>query len=362
MKKTLTILIGVALLACQNEKDNVLISGKVANPQAQKAIYLMKIEGQSPVKRDSAFTDAQGNFSMNPTISDADFYILDIYGEQREQIIVTGKPFSITAEGRPNGSLQFTGSEENVILQEFQTLRKGYAEKLGELQQGAVNASDGATQKEFSDKYDALVTEYLAKYKFVLKKAENSYAALGMLGDLDPDKDMADLIKIYDNLKLAYPENGKVKSLGEEMIKIRNTAIGQAAPTINYKDEKGNTVSLNSFKGKYVLLDFWASWCKPCRMENPNVVKMYNKFKGKGFEILSISLDQDASAWKKAIQDDGLIWQHVTDLTYSQQTLATAYNVQAIPMTYLLDQNGVIIAKNLRGKLLEDKLVELLQM
>ncbi len=360
MKKILILLVGVAFFACQDKKSTALISGKIANPQSGKAIYLMKIEGQNPIKRDSAFTDAQGNFSMNPSITEPDFYLLDIYGEQREQIVVTGKPFAVTAEGKLNGTIQFADSEENIVLQEFQGLRKGYAEKLGELQQSAVSAPDQATQKKFSDQYDSMVVLYLAQYKTVLKKAENSYASIGMLGDLDPDKDMETLVKIYDNLKAAYPENGKVKSLGDEVSKLKKTAIGQSAPTIEYKDETGNAVSLASFKGKYVLLDFWASWCKPCRMENPNVVKMYSKFKSKGFEILSISLDQDANAWKKAIQDDGLVWQHVTDLTYSQQTLATAYNVQAIPMTYLLDQNGVIIAKNLRGKSLEDKLAELL--
>ena len=362
MKKILFILIGMALFSCQDKKNDALISGKITTPQDKKAIYLMKMEGQKSVAIDSAFTDKEGNFSLNPTVKEADFYLLDIYGEQRKQLVITGKPFSITAEGKVNGSFQITDSEENALLENFQTLREGYMVKFEKMQQDAESTPDEATQQSIRIQYDSLVQEYLGKFKGVLAKAENSFAAVGMLADLDPEKDIVMLDKIYTNLKAKYPEISKVKLIGDELTIIKKTAIGQAAPAIDYKDEKGKAISLVSFKGKYLLLDFWASWCKPCRMENPNVVKMYSKFKGKGFEILSISLDQDADAWKKAIQDDGLVWSHVTDLAYSQQALATAYNVRAIPMTYLLDQNGVIIAKNLRGKELEDKLVELLQM
>lgn len=362
MKKILIMFVGIALFACQDKKNQALISGKINKPQEKKAIYLMKVEGQQSSIIDSTFTDTEGNFSLNPTIKEADFYLLDIYGEQREQIVLTSKPLSITAEGKLNGIFQVADSEENTLLDNFQTLRDEYTEKLGKLQEEGMAAADEAAQQAVRTQYEALVGEYVVKLKSVIAKSENSFAAIAMLSDLDPEKDLATLDKIYTNLKVKYPENSKIKLLGDELTRIKKTAVGQTAPSIDYKDEKGNAVSLASFKGKYLLLDFWASWCKPCRMENPNVVKMYNQFKGKGFEILSISLDQDANAWKKAIQDDGLVWSHVTDLAYSQQTLATAYNVQAIPMTYLLDQNGVIIAKNLRGKELEDKLASLLQM
>lgn len=362
MKKLLFITIGIALFACQDKKNDALISGKITNPQDKKYIYLMKVKDNQYVAIDSTFADKEGNFSFNPIIKEADFYLLDIYGEQQKQIILTGTPFSITAEGKLNGSFQVTNSEENTLLDNFQTMREGYDTKLDALQLASDPTSDSVGAAKNAAQYELLVQEYLSKFKEMVGKAENSFAAIAMIEGLDPDKDIAILNKIYTNLNTKYPNNSKVKILGDELNRLKKTGIGQVAPAIEYKDEKGNAVSLANFKGKYLLVDFWASWCQPCRMENPNVVKMYDKFKGKGFEILSVSLDQDESAWKKAIKDDGLIWNHVTDLAYSQQTLATAYNVQAIPMTYLLDHNGVIIAKNLRGKELEDKLAALLSM
>ena len=369
MKKIAILLFGIAFYACQNKPNNALITGKIANQQENKAIYLMKVENQMPVKIDSAFTDKEGNFSMNPKIKEPDFYLLDIYGEQRKQIIVTDKPFVINAEGKLNGAFQITGSEENTLLAEYETLGNEYREVLGRLQENAMNTTDEQTKEQLKLQYDSLAEKFLERHKTIVNKATNSYAVIAMLGELDMEADLPLIEKIYNNLNTKYPENTNVKEFGTQLAKLKKNAIaeetvavGKIAPAIEYKDENGKAVSLASFKGKYVLLDFWASWCGPCRAENPNVVKMYQKYKAKGFEILSISLDQDEKAWKEAIKKDGLVWSHVADLAYSQQTLATNYNVQAIPKTFLLDKEGKIIAKNLRGKALEEKLAELLQM
>jgi thiol-disulfide isomerase/thioredoxin len=137
-----------------------------------------------------------------------------------------------------------------------------------------------------------------------------------------------------------------------------------AAPEINLATPDGKTLSLKSVRGKYVLVDFWASWCGPCRQENPNVVKAYNQFKdkGKGFTVFSVSLDDDKDRWTKAIAADGLLWpNHVSDLKKWNNAAAAAYGVQSIPQSFLLDPNGKIIAKNLRGPALEAKLAEVLK-
>ncbi len=137
--------------------------------------------------------------------------------------------------------------------------------------------------------------------------------------------------------------------------------IGQQAPELAYPNPEGKTISLSEInKGHYVLLDFWASWCGPCRKENPNVVKAYQRFKDKGFDILSVSLDREKGAWLKAIADDNLTWHHVSDLKFWQCEAAVKYGVQSIPFALLLDKEGRIVAKNLRGNELETKLAELL--
>jgi len=147
---------------------------------------------------------------------------------------------------------------------------------------------------------------------------------------------------------------------------MASLGIGDKAPEITMRDPEGNMIKLSDLKGKVVLIDFWASWCRPCRMENPNVVRTYNKFKnsafknGDGFEVFSVSLDQNKAAWKKGIEQDGLIWKnHVSDLQYWRNAAAQTYNVNSIPATFLIDGEGIIIKKNLRGQALENTLAAL---
>ena len=144
------------------------------------------------------------------------------------------------------------------------------------------------------------------------------------------------------------------------VLKLVASKSGSAAPEINLPDPNGKNIALSSLKGKVVLIDFWASWCGPCRKEMPNVKKAYAKFKSKGFEIYGVSLDKEKQAWLDAIAQDGLTWLQVSDLQYWNCEAAKLYNVQAIPATVLVDRDGKIIAKNLRGPELEKKLQEIL--
>jgi peroxiredoxin len=136
--------------------------------------------------------------------------------------------------------------------------------------------------------------------------------------------------------------------------------IGSDAVDFVQNDTSGNPVKLSSFRGKYVLIDFWASWCKPCRMENPTVVKAFNQYKSKNFTVLGVSLDRSKDAWVKAIADDNLTWTHVSDLKFWSNVVAVKYKVESIPQNFLLDPNGKIIAKNLRGEQLLETLKGLL--
>ena len=168
---------------------------------------------------------------------------------------------------------------------------------------------------------------------------------------------------VYDYLSDGLKANKAVAAYYTMPQDLKKTAIGQQAPDFTQADTAGNNVSLHDFKGKYVLVDFWASWCKPCRHENPAVVSAFNEYKDKGFTILSVSLDAPGAKekWMKAIHDDGLTgWTHVSDLNFWGNAVAKLYVIQSIPQNFLLDKEGKIVAKNLRGKELETKLHEIL--
>ncbi len=142
----------------------------------------------------------------------------------------------------------------------------------------------------------------------------------------------------------------------------QNVAMGVEAPDFTQKTPQGTDLSLSSLRGKVVLIDFWASWCKPCRMENPTVVAAYEKYKSKGFTVMSVSLDKERDAWMNAIQQDGLVWSnHVSDLQFWNNAAAKLYGVSSIPAAFLIDKNGVVIGRDLRGNALEEKLAEVLE-
>lgn len=222
--------------------------------------------------------------------------------------------------------------------------------------------------KEFNDSYekmydamDELNRKIATTY---LQDHQNSFislTALRTVGGYTPDPKLVE--PIFNSLSEKVRKSTAGKEYSDNLVKWKRVAIGATAPDFTQNDPNGNPVKLSGFRGKYLLVDFWASWCGPCRQENPNVVKTYAKYKDKNFTILSVSLDRENArdAWMKAIKDDNLTWNHVSDLKYWKNEAAVLYAVQAIPDNFLINPDGVIIARGLRGDDLDKKLGEIFQ-
>ena len=370
----LTPLMALLFLASCGEKGTS-VNGNLSNAEGE-TVVLERLSSTAATAIDSAEIGSSGDFKLNAgEIADPGFYRLRI---DQNNFVILLLDKAETAEVSGNAldfyrSYEITGSEGSVKLRTLdQRLRADY-EKTDSLRrafQGFQQAGHPQLDSIMQSIDNAFQGMQASKREFVLKFINdnpNSLAALSAVQSLNPAEDMDVFQKVADNLAIAMPESEYVKQFKTQLVDIKSkqqsverTAIGVEAPEMVLKTPEGETIKLSDFRGKVTLIDFWAAWCKPCRMENPNVVRVYNRFKDKGFEIFGVSLDQNGEKWVEAIKQDGLTWKHGSELKFWQSSFVPAYSLDGIPMTYLLDENGVIIAKGLRGDELEKKLEEIL--
>ncbi|MXV15113.1 redoxin domain-containing protein [Pedobacter sp. HMF7056] len=353
----------LVIASCKN-KNQFTINGKIENGTGLNKVMLMKADQVI----DSAILNEKQEFRFTRNEPEPDFYVISI-GEKNFQVIAqNGDVIDFkTNMTDTTGNYSIEGSEASAQIREFNQLSVKYGKVYTRLQkefERVVTANPAAKDSV----YNALMPEFQANMDAFAKEAlafgdknKNNLAGFYAVGSLNAEVYEQEMIRYAEEIKPLFPGNKAVQSFVEKMLEVKSVSVGQHAPAFEIPGVNGKPVKLSDFKGKYVLVDFWASWCVPCRQENPNVVKTYNLYKDKGFTVFGVSLDEDKAAWQKAISDDQLTWTHASDLKGWKSAPAALYKVSGIPASFVLNPEGVIVAKNLRGEQLEEFLKKTLK-
>ena len=344
--------------------SNVTVFGTVENAAPGTKVHLMELMGQGMQPIDSVKIKSDKSFSISANIKNANFYQLTL-GGQSYTILILEPNQNVHIDLDANNLMapkNIKGSPDTKKVYEMLNVFNSY--------KAQQNALEAEYQKVYgTPQQDSVGKVLLQKYQTIenlktnyLKSEVSNSPSLATLLFIDQLK-IDDNIALYENLDKVlyakYPQNAFVSDLHRRVASKLRLAVGRPAPEINLPTPEGKYVKLSSLRGKVVLIDFWASWCSPCRRESPNMVRLYNKYHDKGFEIYSVSFDKEKSSWIKAINDDGLNWTHVSDLRYWNSIAGQDYGVKSIPFTVLIDEKGNIIATGLRGPALEQKLAEI---
>ena len=376
MKKIIYVLgASVLLAACggNSNKGAFQLNGTLTNATAGDVIYLEELAPGSKLTIDSATIDDKGNFAFTHASPESGFYRVKS-SEQNFAMLVLDSSQKVTLTGdykNLGNSYKTEGSEDTKVFLEFNTLGKEIQMKTDSMQQafqtvvGTMKADSlkmDSLNKVFGDVYNKIIDTYQEQFAALVTKNKSSLAVLAGIQQLNPNKYLSLYKEVEAALITKYPSSKYLVNLKKDIAafesqsqKASKLAIGSEAPDFVLSTPEGKPLALSSFRGKVVMIDFWASWCGPCRKENPNVVAMYKKLHSKGFEIYGVSLDDDKDKWLNAIKTDGLVWNHASDLKGFENQVAKLYGVDGIPFTILLDKEGKIIEKGLRGKELEAK-------
>ncbi len=372
MKKiTLGLLVALAF-ACQEEKpENITFKGNADNIEDGTSVYLSQLgEGGQPQPVDT-ITVEKGNFEIDlPEVEFETLNILRIDGARGNIIFINeNEPITATIYKDSLRSSEIKGGDSNQLFNEYvseiKKVRSEMQKMVAEYQKNNPNIRQNPEiMQEIQEKQKELQEKNTDKFKEMVSAHPNSLVSVLILSDMINAKSLStkEVQELYDGLSNEVKKTSIAKNVDESLTKAGATAVGSKAPNFSAPTPEGNKLSLKEAMGKVTIIDFWASWCKPCRIENPNVVKLYNKYHDKGLNILGVSLDKNGQKdkWLKAIEDDGLTWQHVSNLQYWRGPVAQMYNISSIPATFILDESGTIVAKDLRGDALEAKIAEML--
>ena len=372
--------------SCSNNPNNgnFQVKGKLTNSNGE-FVSLVDVNSSQVKIMDSVKVDEKGEFVFAKKIPEKGFYIIQItpsnyatlIADSSEKIIFEGDAKNLSESYKVSGSKD---SETYLKFNEYTRKKfkgmeslRNKKDSIQRVYEAYLNTSPDSLfldslskmlEPKFNscdEQYRKLADETSDYVRKFIDDNISSFASLAAVQMLNPERDIDYFVKVADALTAKYPTVENLKGFRTYVQGQKHLAIGMPAPEITMNDRDGKPLSLSSLKGKVVIVDFWASWCKPCRAENPFVVSLYNKYKDKGLDIFSVSLDFNKDAWLNAIAQDKLAWKnHVCDMKQWQSPVVALYGFSGIPFTCVLDKNGNIAGKNLQGPALEEKIKELL--
>jgi len=356
------------LTPAESSSSKAVVKGSIEGTPV-RSVYLQELTRTKLVFMDSAKVDSKGNFVFNTQkFTEHSLCFLTFNSASLPGIpIVVGKQTKLSLAIKNGGWITYVsqGDKQNQLINTLYTLYLNHDKNLQdfnrEISEIDPNSVTDSLRMAVSSRFEIMQKKRTDEIAGFIKDNEGSAASYYAVTFLFQEPNATLMQIAYDKMKVTMPTSKYTSELKVTLESVAPLEVGGLAPEIQLKGLDGKEIKLSSLRGKIVLIDFWASWCGPCRRENPNVVNLYNNYKSKGFEIFGVSLDDNEDKWKGAIQKDGLTWIHVSDLKGWQSAAAQTYQVSSIPFTVLLDRNGRIIAKGLRGSDLESKMAELLK-
>lgn len=370
MKRLFVITLGVLFLtSCNSDPKGYTLNGTISGePENGTQIFLKTTDSINQLIDIDTATVENGLFSFTGEQAEPKMHYLFI-DKIRGNVPVILENGAIEVEFQKDSidQAKIKGTLQNDLFMDFLTESRKLSQRARSMQDDmriAAQQRDTATVTALREEFIEFQEDAKNFNTNFAKENPNAYVSVLIIGNLLATKAIpVDEIKtMFDGLSSDMKATEPGKKIEEQLENLKSTQIGAVAPDFSAPTPTGDTLALSDVtsKAKLTLVDFWAAWCRPCRMENPNIVSVYKKYHNKGFDVLGVSLDNQEEHWKNAIESDSLVWNHISNLNRFQDPIARLYNIDAIPAAFLLDENRVIVARDLRGPALEQKVAEIL--
>jgi peroxiredoxin len=373
MKKIILIALSVIVLISCNSSSYKVVGEIKGLPEGTK-VFLEKQDKVAPsgIKTVDTVKIEKGKFVFEGSATEPELHFIQVESVNgKVPFILENGSISVLINKDSINNTKLSGSFNNDELNKYnknmmkiQKSMMDFQQKNMATMQAASQKNDTVTMNKLRKEYNVFTDNFKKESETYIQKNPKSYISVlllnTMFGEMEPKLDK--IKKYYDALDPEVKETKVGKEIKTSLDKIKAVEVGQKAPEFSAKNPDGKMVSLKESLGKVTIVDFWASWCAPCRQENPNVVALYNEFHAKGLNIIGVSLDRagEGAKWEEAIAKDQLTWSHVSNLKFWEEPIAISYGVKSIPAMFILDASGKIVAKDLRGAELKAKIAELL--